>query len=178
MRELKQRQWPPQRRRQKTMIWLVECKKIIVLRMWHALEYNSLMSTTKQQREQQYRIRAKCNNRKTATTAQMLIFKWCFICHSPRGCLSSLLNLLVKPFDDTHAHVKMAPLSLETKLNNKQVESIHGKSINRLLHRKYAVQIFIHELQNFRNEWVSVANEWVPKVLQRVNKICTKHFMV
>ena len=48
---------------------------------------------------------------------------------------------------------------------------------NRLLHRKCAVRIFIHELQNFRNERVSVANEWVSKVLQRVNKIRTKHFL-
>ena len=30
---------------------------------------------------------------------------------------------------------------------------------NRLLHRKCAVRIFIHESQNFRNERVSVANE-------------------
>ena len=29
-----------------------------------------------------------------------------------------------------------------------------------------ASYIFIHESQNFRNEWVSVANEWVSKVLQ------------
>ena len=33
--------------------------------------------------------------------------------------------------------------------------------INRLLHRKCAVRIFIHKSQNFRNEWVSVANEWI-----------------
>ena len=49
--------------------------------------------------------------------------------------------------------------------------------INRLLHRKCAVRVFIHESQNFRNERVSVANEWVSKVLQRVNKIRTKHFL-
>ena len=48
---------------------------------------------------------------------------------------------------------------------------------NRLLHRKCAVRIFIHESQNFRNERVSVANEWVSKVLQRVNKIRTKQFL-
>ena len=30
---------------------------------------------------------------------------------------------------------------------------------NRLLHRKCAVRVFIHESQNFRNERVSVANE-------------------
>ena len=33
------------------------------------------------------------------------------------------------------------------------------KQKNRLLHRKCAVRIFIHESQNFRNERVSVANE-------------------
>ena len=49
--------------------------------------------------------------------------------------------------------------------------------INRLLHRKCAVRIFIHESQNFRNERMSVANEWVSKVLQRANKIRTKHFL-
>ena len=65
----------------------------------------------------------------------MLIFKCRFICQSPRGCLSSLLNHLIKPFDETHAHVKIAPLSLETKLNNKQVESIHGKSMRRKLYK-------------------------------------------
>ena len=48
---------------------------------------------------------------------------------------------------------------------------------NRLLHRKCAARIFFHELQIFRNERVSVANEWVSKVLQRVNKIRTKHFL-
>ena len=48
---------------------------------------------------------------------------------------------------------------------------------NRLLHRKCAVRIFIHKLQNFRNERVSIANESVSKVLQRVNKIHTKHFL-
>ena len=48
---------------------------------------------------------------------------------------------------------------------------------NRLLHRKCAVRIFIHKLQNFRNERVSVANESVSKVLQRVNKILIKHFL-
>ena len=48
---------------------------------------------------------------------------------------------------------------------------------NRLLHRKWAVQVFIHESQNFRSARVSIANEWVSKVLQRVNKIRTKHFL-
>ena len=48
---------------------------------------------------------------------------------------------------------------------------------NKLLHRKCAVRIFIRESQDFRNEWVSVANEWVSKILQRVNKIRTKHFL-
>jgi len=48
---------------------------------------------------------------------------------------------------------------------------------NRLLHRKCAVRIFIHEAQHSINERVSVANKWVSKVLQQVNKICTKHFL-
>ena len=48
---------------------------------------------------------------------------------------------------------------------------------NKLHHRKCAVRIFIHKSQNFRNERVSVANEWVSKVLQRVNKIRTAHFL-
>ena len=36
---------------------------------------------------------------------------------------------------------------------------VSKKNKNRLLHRKCAVRIFIHESQNFRNERVSVANE-------------------
>ena len=48
---------------------------------------------------------------------------------------------------------------------------------NRLLHWKCTVRIFIYELQNFRNERLSVASEWVSKALQRVNKIRTKHFL-
>ena len=44
---------------------------------------------------------------------------------------------------------------------------------NRLLHRKSAIRVFIHESQIFRNKRVSVVSE----VLQRVNKIRTKHFL-
>ena len=41
-RELKQGRWQRQRRRQKTMLWLVEWGKIIVLHVRHALLFNSL----------------------------------------------------------------------------------------------------------------------------------------
>ena len=37
-------------------------------------------------------MRAKTNNRKIVTIAQMFIFKWCFISRSRRGCLSSVLG--------------------------------------------------------------------------------------
>ena len=40
---------------------------------------------------QQYRTRAKSNNRKVVTIVQRFIFEWRFICRSRRGCLSSLL---------------------------------------------------------------------------------------
>ena len=46
-----------------------------------------------------------------------------------------------------------------------------------LLHKKCAVWIFIHESQNFRNSLVRYAHSFVSKVLQRVNKIRTKHFL-
>ena len=50
-------------------------------------------------------------------------------------------------------------------------------AINRLLHRKCAIRIFIHESHNFRNSLVRYAHSFVSKVLQRVNKIRTKHFL-
>ena len=56
-------------------------------------------------------------------------------------------------------------------------ESREKTGINRLLHRKCAVRIFIHESQNFRNSLVRYAHSFVSKVLQRVNKIRAKHFL-
>ena len=69
-----------------------------------------------------------------------------------------------------------------------QLQYFSWWSKNRLLHRECAVRVFIHEsqnvakrcktLQNFRNSLVRYAHSFVSKVLQRVNKICAKHFVL
>ena len=60
----------------------------------------------------------------------------------------------------SQTHEKLSPVEIPF-LSVVEIPVKHSSlyNINRLLHRKCAIRIFIHESQDFRNERVSVANE-------------------
>ena len=72
------------------------------------------------------------------------------------------------------------------KGKNEQLESYEVLELNEALDNfavyvikidYFAVRVSIHGSQNFRNSLVRYAHSFVSKVLQRVNKIRTKHFL-